>query len=265
MAYAQSVCPVFLKRTESIDLMNPHSFPPFTLRHLSSMLGIVAVLTASTQLAQADADYHSIVVLNPFRLKPVLPPKPMAMVSQPPQAPLAAVELTGITDVLAVRKACLEIVPAPGKALLRPVLGEGERSDSVEVISIDIVRNEVIIRNGPVTTNLTFKVAKASSSSVLPIPTVPPLPALDRPVARARQVIVTGGPTTTPNLTAGAVAVAAGAGERLSSGSQAVAPTLSPVAAVIDLEKKRQGRPALPYPPTLLSPRAPIRPPSGHR
>lgn len=239
--------------------MNPSSMSQFTLRHLSSLLGIVVtVLTTSAQLARADADYRTIVDLNPFRLKPALPPTPVPMASVPLRAPLAAIELTGIADVLSIRKACLEIVPAPGKPLLRPVLGEGERLDSIEVISIDIMRNEVLIRNGPVTTNLTFKVAKASGGSSVPVPALPPVPVLNRPAVRSRPVIVTGGPTTPsiPSTTAGSVSAEAGG----SSVSRTKAPALSPEAAVIDLEKKRIDRPTLPYPPTMLSPRAPVRP-----
>jgi len=117
-------------------------------------------------MAWADVDpsrYTSIVDRNPFSLKP--PPDPASLVPAPPPPPpvqLATVELTGITSILSSKRAILEIIPGPGKQMLKPILAEGEKVESVEVVTIDIDKSEVIIKNGTVVTNLTFKVAKTT-------------------------------------------------------------------------------------------------------
>jgi hypothetical protein len=83
------------------------------------------------------------------------------------------VELTGITSILSSKRALLEIVPGPGKPMLKPILAEGERVESVEVVSINVDKNEVVVKNGGVTTNLTFKVAKSTPTAGAPGVPVP--------------------------------------------------------------------------------------------
>ena len=127
----------------------------------------VSVMLASSgaeALADAKANpYDAIVERNPFALKPPPPPAPPEDPSSKlPPAPLATVEVTGITSILSSKKVLLEIVPGPGKPMLKPILSEGERLDSIEVVSIDVEKNEVVIKNGGVTTNLTFKVVKSA-------------------------------------------------------------------------------------------------------
>jgi hypothetical protein len=109
--------------------------------------------------------FAGIVDGNPFRLKPEPPPAPEPTAPIAPPAPLATVEVTGITDILNSRRALLEIVPGPGKPMLKPILGEGERVESVEVVSINVARGEVMVRNGTVLTNLALKVAKAPAAT----------------------------------------------------------------------------------------------------
>jgi hypothetical protein len=82
--------------------------------------------------------------------------------------------LTGITSILGNNRALFEIIPAPGKPAIKPILGEGERVETVEVVAINLDKNEVTIKNGTVLTNLTFKVAKS-------VPTPAPPPALANP------------------------------------------------------------------------------------
>src|ERR1043166_7940259 len=112
--------------------------------------------------------YDVIVDRNPFALKP--PPPPLDPNATPvvPPAPPATVELTGITSILSSKRALFEIIPGPGKQMIKPILAEGERVESVEVVSIDVEKNEVTIKNGTIVTNLTFKVAKATPSGPLP-------------------------------------------------------------------------------------------------
>ncbi len=109
--------------------------------------------------------FACIVDGNPFRLKPEPPPSPEPLPPPAPPAPLATVEVTGITDILNSRRALLEIVPGPGKPMLKPILGEGERMESVEVVSINVERAEVMVRNGTILTNLPLKVAKAPTAT----------------------------------------------------------------------------------------------------
>jgi len=117
--------------------------------------------------------YEWIVERNPFSLR-----SPPSAVVQPPEpplppAPLATVEVAGIVTVLSSPRALLEIVPGPGKPMLKPVLGVGERVDTVEVVSISIERGEVVLRNGNVTTNVPLRMAKARLPAAPSGPTPP--------------------------------------------------------------------------------------------
>ena len=135
----------------------------------NACLAAALLATASLPVA-ADVKpnpYESIVERNPFGLKPPLPPAPPEDPSaKTPPAPPATVELTGITSILSSKCALFEIVPGPGKPMIKPILKEGERIESVEVVSINVEKNEVTIKNGSLVTNLTFKVAKSSDKPV---------------------------------------------------------------------------------------------------
>ena len=60
--------------------------------------------------------------------------------------------------------------------MLKPILSEGERVESIEVVSINVEKNEVTIRNGGVITNLTFKIAKSTPGPAAPGALPPPVP-----------------------------------------------------------------------------------------
>lgn len=151
------------------------------MKRTSACARAVAILflssaTGGVALAGVEVNrFEAILETNPFRLRPVPPPQPEAPPPAPPAAPLAVVELTGVTSILGSHRALFEITPGPGKPTVRPILKEGERVDSVELVSIDITRGEVTIRNGTVLTNLPLKVAKASTpTSPGPVPGAPP-------------------------------------------------------------------------------------------
>lgn len=135
-------------------------------------LATASVLFGGGENVSADTKanpYEAIVERNPFGLKPPPPPAPPEDPSaKVPAAPLATVEVTGITSILSSKRALLEIVPGPGKPMLKPILSEGERMDSIEVISINVEKNEVVVKNGGVITNLTFKVAKSTPGPSAP-------------------------------------------------------------------------------------------------
>ena len=174
--------------------------------------GLAASALVAVGLLAARADttsYDVIVEKNPFRLKPPPPPPPPEDLAAkaPPPAPPATVELTGITSILSSKRAVFEIIPGPGKQMIKPILGEGERIESVEVVSINIEKNEVTIKNGTLVTNLTFKVAKSTPAAAAPpAGGVPPpaVPAATAPVQTSynnlggRGVMVGGGSSPPP-------------------------------------------------------------------
>lgn len=131
------------------------------------------LLIGTAQLTLADTKenpYSAIVERNAFGLRPPPPPP----VETPPtlNTPQVTVELTGITSILSKRKALLEITePGPGKTPKKPIMEEGDRIDAIEVISIDVEKGQVRIRNSGVESNLSFKVAKS-----LPVPGTPGAP-----------------------------------------------------------------------------------------
>jgi hypothetical protein len=159
------------------------------LKRIAITLGATTLLVGTCASLLADAKvnpYEPIVERNPFGLKPPPPPDPDAgKPPPPPPAPLATVDLTGITSILSSKRALLEIVPGPGKPMIKPILAEGERVESVEVVSINVEKNEVTIKNGNTVTNLTFTVAKATTTPQPPppggLPGMVPKPAVPVP------------------------------------------------------------------------------------
>ncbi len=181
-------------------------------------------LTAIVPLAQADAGanpYSSIVERNPFGLKP--PPPPPDPTTATPPTPPATVILTGIHSMFGPARALLEITEQEaGKAATpkKPILREGEALGSVEVLSIDIDKSIVRIRNGPIETNLTFvaKTSPTGPTGSMPAPP-PPLnpnmlggaaaPTVISPNAGAGRGGVTMAGGTTPTTGAGVAPMAA--------------------------------------------------------
>jgi len=146
--------------------------------------------------------YEWIVERNPFGLRP-----PPSAVGQPPEpplppVPLATVEVAGITSILSSPRALLEIVPGPGKPMLKPILGVGERVDSIEVISINMEQNEVVLRNGTLITNVPLRIAKAGlPSPPAGVPTGPGISAQlsGRSAMGSRGGVALGGGVTLPD------------------------------------------------------------------
>jgi len=198
------------------------------------------VLSGACLKARADAKsnpYDAIVERNLFGLKP--PPLPDTnSTSTMPAAPPAQVEVTGITSILSSKRVLLEIVPGPGKPMLKPILSEGERVESVEVVFIDVEKNEVTIKNGSVLTNLTFKVAKAATP---PAPTLSGFvpPAVPSPIVQP----VIRNPAN-PN------AAPAGRNSVMVAGGNGSAPPANPVPATPTFGGQN---PAVPNPPVVNS------------
>ena len=137
---------------------------------------LVGVCTSGWADAKSNS-FGGIFERNPFGLKP--PPPPVEIpVPLPPLPPLATVEVTGITSILSNDLALVEIIPGPGKPMIRSIMAAGERIESIEVVEILLESNEVVIRNGGVVTNVPLRVAKSGP---------PPAPKGAKPVARSLQ------------------------------------------------------------------------------
>ncbi|MDB6034195.1 MAG: hypothetical protein JWM16_4533 [Verrucomicrobiales bacterium] len=139
--------------------------------------GAAGAVLALAQPCRAEAKanpYASIIDRNPFGLKD--PPPPVKDVAPAPVVPPAKVVLTGITSLSTAKKCFLEITEQePGKpnTVNRPILMEGERSGSIEVVSIDLQKNMVHIRNGGQEIDLKFEDASKSLASAAPRPMIP--------------------------------------------------------------------------------------------
>jgi len=165
------------------------------IKRTAITLGATTLLTGVCANLLADArvnPFGPIAERNPFGLKPPPPVDPDAgKPPPPPPAPLATVALTGITSILSSKRALLEIIPGPGKPMIKPILSEGERLESIEVVSINVEKNEVTIKNGGTVTNLTFNVAKSNTTPPPPpaggLPGLAPKLPLPSPVPQPTQ------------------------------------------------------------------------------
>ena len=132
------------------------------------LAALMAALAAASSRANADTKpnpYDSIAVQNPFRLNPPPPLPDPNEVAKPPPPILATVEVTGIFNIFQKKQVCLEIVPAPGKPVVRTTLAEGERDDAVKVVAIDLDNNLVTIDNAGVVTNVALKTASKTAGA----------------------------------------------------------------------------------------------------
>ena len=142
------------------------------------LLGIAPLAWGET----TDNPYLSIVARNPFGLKPPPPPEPPKV--EAPVVPPAKVVLTGIETMFGPARALFEITETEaGKqgTIRRPILREGERDGSIEVVSIDYPKGLVKIRNSGLETNVTFETPKMATAAApglgvpgLPLPGINP-------------------------------------------------------------------------------------------
>lgn len=141
------------------------------------MLGALA-LGATVQCISADTrqnPYQPIVERNAFGLKDPPPPPPTDTKEETKPPP--NVKLTGISNLFQ-KRALLEVTeqgtakpgqPATG-TVHRPILAEAEGNFGVEVLSIDIEKSIVRIRNNGVESDLTFEAPKLSGGPGTPAP-----------------------------------------------------------------------------------------------
>jgi hypothetical protein len=127
---------------------------------------LAALLLAGWHSARADVrsnPYLHIPERNVFNLRP--PPPPVAETNQVAATLPSKVILTGITSLFGPQ-VFLEITEQePGKPPptmpKRPILRAGDREGDIEVLSIDVDRSIVRIRNRSVESELTFEVPKS--------------------------------------------------------------------------------------------------------
>ena len=146
------------------------------LRNAVLLFGTVAYLACSASAEITPNPYSSVVVRNAFSLKD--PPPPPVETPPAPVVPNAKVVLTGIISSLLASEptVLVEITEQePGKAptTKRPILRRGDKEGNIEILAVDVVKNQVRIRNGTVETNLLFEIAKSSSSPSAPLPSIP--------------------------------------------------------------------------------------------
>jgi hypothetical protein len=109
------------------------------------------------------------------------------------------VRLTGITSILSKTKALFEITEPGNPDVRRPIMAVGDPPQyGVELLAIDLAKNEVKIRNGDTETTVTFE----DPSSAPPTP--PPSPATTRGIrlpVRPGQQPQAAAPAATPQAT----------------------------------------------------------------
>src|SRR3954453_23300566 len=170
------------------------------LKQLVVAAGTASLLLGIAQQGWSDArpnPYLSIVDRNPFGLKdPPPPPDPTPVA---PVVPPAKVLLTGITSLFgpSSKRALIEITDQePGKPanVRKPILREGERDGSIEVVSIDLEKNMVHIRNSGQELDLKFEDASKNVSTAahpvsIPPPLTPPPTAAMSPLSGSPTII----------------------------------------------------------------------------
>ena len=157
-------------------------------------------LLAAAQQGWTEAKpnpYTTIVDRNPFGLKP--PPPPPDPTPVQPVVPPAKVVLTGITSLFGPtsKRALLEITEQEaGKPpnVMKPILREGESMGSVQILSIDLEKNLVRIKNGGQESDLKF--TDPSTQTAKAAPGAPPIPIPQQhPGALGAQPQAANGPT----------------------------------------------------------------------
>jgi hypothetical protein len=146
---------------------------------LGALLSGVTTLSAlsATSKSSFENRFETIFVRNAFALK--------ASIAQPvvtpplPTLPLPKVLIIGLTDLGGLPKALLEITD-PGKAVLRPIVLDGDILGVIRILRIDVPAGTVKICIGDVESTLSLK--RFESPSTVPVCILPVNPA-----ARIRQ------------------------------------------------------------------------------
>src|SRR5947207_6431814 len=210
------------------------------MRRLKSALLAFALVASVPSVCQADTQpnpYLSVVDRNPFGLKPV--PQPAPETPPQPVVPLAKVVLTGITSVYGPPRAFVEITEQePGKTpnIRKPIMREGDREGTIELIAIDVVNNSIRIKNGAIETNVVFEVAKTSAGPTPGTPTALPAGAMQpghpgAPASAGTPTIISSGGATPAGRAGTAVSLFGGTSPTATPSPNSAYPGLSPAYA----------------------------------
>ena len=120
-----------------------------------TFLGL-AFLPFFALMAEESANpYGAIILRNAFGLKPAPPPHPVALPSAA-QKPLPELTLTGIAD-FSLKKWALLVATERGKTPKSYTLTEGQQTDGLEVLAIDVHAGTVRVRLDETEVALSFK------------------------------------------------------------------------------------------------------------
>lgn len=137
---------------------------------------LAAFLTSNAGLVASPANpYQDISKRNVFQLQP-LPTQVPDQRPPPVRRPPSLIHITGLVEIGGVSKALVEIT-APGKAVQRRILAAGGVYDELEILQVDVARDQVRVRIDGAEEVLTIQRPKAG---VAP-PLSPPRPGPARP------------------------------------------------------------------------------------
>lgn len=156
---------------------------------MAIMPGLLAMLLIGESLAAADQTnpYQSIVDRNAFGLREPPPPPEPAPPPPPPPVARPVIKLKGWTSLFSKPRALLQITEQ-GEKPQNFILSENERQGEIEVKSIDMQKNEVVLSVSGFVTNVTFAKKEDNAAPAagrnLPVPGRP-LPAAAAAAAAA--------------------------------------------------------------------------------
>jgi hypothetical protein len=140
----------------------------------SFCLGLLVICCVAefVPMAFAENPYAKICQRNLFHLRPL----PVAH-SEPATGPLPKVHLTGITTIWPGKRALFK-VEFPAKPAEKPkeesyILKEGQKEGPIEVLEINVQKEQVKVDNSGNVTTLTFEKTKPVSSPPAVQPTPP--------------------------------------------------------------------------------------------
>jgi hypothetical protein len=110
--------------------------------------------------AALEHPYGSVALRNSFHLRCVAASDPGPETPLPPALSAIEVAVTGVTDVCGRRQALLELRTVDQQTA-RPILGEGDRLDGIEIVQIDVRESRVVARIHGKETVLTFHPGEA--------------------------------------------------------------------------------------------------------
>lgn len=129
------------------------------LAKLGLIVGAMLSLAAGTPAAP-EHRYGTVAPRNSFRLREAVVSNPGPETPLPRPLPAIDVAVTGVTDVCGRRQVLLELQTAD-QQITRPILGEGDRLDGIEIVQIDVRESRVVARIHGKDTVLTFHPGEA--------------------------------------------------------------------------------------------------------